>query len=502
MSILQGPPPSTLPSQPSARAAYRESLLRAAPRRVRLICLDGFAAGVGCLALDLLYVRAGMHPLAMTAWEAALVRLPLLLIPLAWIALSYVVRGRALMRGAFWFTALFAVGNEAAFYVQGLNGTAIHALYFVLAAMAGLSLLPVGRRGRQSYAALMFLAHLGLDLGSGKASSINALAFDLAGLATYASIYFVLEAHFQGHRRQFYLRAQVTETLHSLEASRTKVAEAGGLLAGSAQDLDGTTRALSTQASDLRQEAERIAQTGERLARSADALAEQARTSAEHSQEAQRHTGDIDQLVAALTGGMAAVEEAVKSATTSVRRLEGYSTDALQFVEVIREISAQTSVLAFNAGLEAMHAGVHGRGFSVVAAEVRRLSAESGRKSSEVGRLVSRMAQHIQEALASAEHISETTGRFLPLLETARGTLNAIQGIVGRQSTDSHASVDEAGRQARDTAAISEAGARLRALVEAHARMSTDVATTVSRLAGLSTDLQGLLPQASPPPRA
>jgi len=273
---------------------------------------------------------------------------------------------------------------------------------------------------------------------------------------------------------------------------------AGGTLAGSAQDLDGTTRALSTQASDLRREAEHIARTGERIARSADALADQARASAQQAHQAHQHTDDIDRLVAALSAGMAEVEQAVQRTTESVRRLEAYSTDALQFVEVIREIAAQTSVLAFNAGLEAVHAGAHGRGFSVVAAEVRRLSAESGRKSSEVGRLVSRMSQQIEEALRSAEHISETTGRFLPLLETARGTLRSIQGIVGRHQDAFNASVEEAGRQAADTAVISEAGTRLRGLVEAHAQLSTDVASTVSRLAGLSGELHQLLPASQP----
>jgi hypothetical protein len=67
--------------------------------------------------------------------------------------------------------------------------------------------------------------------------------------------------------------------------------------------------------------------------------------------------------------------------------------------------------------------------------------------------------------------------------------------MVAQQQEDMGASTQDAGRQAQDTAGISEACMRLRQLVEAHAVTSADVATSISELGTLSADLRQILPQ-------
>jgi methyl-accepting chemotaxis protein len=480
----------------TSSTAYDAFLARRAPQRTRQISLNGAVAGTFCFLLDVLYLQA--HGAGETGrmglGEVGLWRLGLLLVPLSWLSLARVVRGRALVLGAFASTTVFGVGNELLFYRQGMAGTSFHAFYFVLEALAGMSLLPVQRRGRMLFLALVVAGHVLFDTFLSPAELSQKVAFTLVALGVFASVSFILEAHFRGHRHQFELRAEVTRALEALDGSRARLADAAGTLTGSTRELTGTTQALSHQAGELRQEAERITAASAQVARSAGELSAQARAGAAQAGEAQRHTADIGRLVEGLERGMAELAGAVRRSTESATLLQGQSAHVLAFVASIKELAAQTNMLALNAGIEAMRAGEHGRGFGVVAREVRRLAEESSQRSGQVAQVTEGMARQVRETLEAAARITESASRFTPVLESARGTLRSVGDIVSRQQAALGGSAQEADRQASQTADISAACERLYALVAEHARMSGDVAATSSRLGQLSGELHQLLP--------
>ena len=150
---------------------------------------------------------------------------------------------------------------------------------------------------------------------------------------------------------------------------------------------------------------------------------------------------------ATLDGAMAEIERSssalarevddTKDRVTSAGRMMGdiaaSSKEALGLVEIIERITRQTNLLAVNAMIEATRAGVHGRGFLVVAEEVNRLSARIKDASGQISGIVGRNAELVDGGLASAARIEDALGR---IVESVERTVRAVETVAPK---DGHA---------------------------------------------------------------
>ena len=134
----------------------------------------------------------------------------------------------------------------------------------------------------------------------------------------------------------------------------------------------------------------------EAMARKTDGVAESARQMADAAESGSRLMHDA---IAKMSG----IETSVSASAEVVRKLGANSQQIGQIVETISQISEQTNLLALNAAIEAARAGEAGRGFSVVAEEVRKLAEQSASAAENISELIGDVQKDTEAAVASME---------------------------------------------------------------------------------------------------
>ncbi|MFY9306173.1 MAG: methyl-accepting chemotaxis protein [Bacillota bacterium] len=160
-------------------------------------------------------------------------------------------------------------------------------------------------------------------------------------------------------------------------------------------------------------------------------LLEKVREEAEHSQE---RAALGNNSVTSVTEGMRHIKEASAETLACVAELERGSKQIGEIVEVINEIADQTNLLALNAAIEAARAGEAGRGFAVVADEVRRLAERSSQSTNEISQIVTQLMSAIERTVEFVQrnnneidkgaHLADDAGQILREIESDAHTIN------------------------------------------------------------------------------
>jgi methyl-accepting chemotaxis protein len=184
-----------------------------------------------------------------------------------------------------------------------------------------------------------------------------------------------------------------------------ELAAAGQRQGADAVSVTGSARRLEATIAEVAQGAERQAASARESARSVDqagAALSESRTVLEAVMDSVTHNSELarrgSESVDAVSARMDEIVSATQDVERRIRELEGHSHEIGRILEVIRDIADQTNLLALNAAIEAARAGEHGRGFAVVADEVRKLAERSSAETKAIGALV----QSIVESTGSA----------------------------------------------------------------------------------------------------
>jgi methyl-accepting chemotaxis protein len=221
------------------------------------------------------------------------------------------------------------------------------------------------------------------------------------------------------------MRKRLLEIISVISKNVGSLNQAATSLAVSANQSE---RAGSTQA----QAATSMASSVEELSAMIDDIGKQAKTVhnlAEQSGTESLASGSIIQEAA---GEMSNVAKAVKSTAATIRGLEDYSSQISGIVSVISGIADQTNLLALNAAIEAARAGEQGRGFAVVADEVRALAQRTASSTQEITQMIAKIQVNTQRAAQEIESGVNRVGDGVELAHRAASSVTDIHDSTQR----------------------------------------------------------------------
>jgi hypothetical protein len=253
--------------------------------------------------------------------------------------------------------------------------------------------------------------------------------------------------------------------INGLTEGARQVNEAAEQISSSAQLL---ANGASAQASSLQE--------------TSAALEEMSGVTRDNARSAEQANGSVQETCRVVSQG----NQAISQASAAMDEIAGASGQIGKIIKVIEEIAFQTNLLALNAAVEAARAGEHGKGFAVVADEVRNLAQRAATAARETGDLIDRTVQRVQRGVEINHEATESFGKIGSASEK-------VASIVSRIA---QASMEQAQGVAQLSTAVTDMD-KVTQQTAANAEESAAAAQELSAQAGavntLISDLSGLL---------
>lgn len=222
------------------------------------------------------------------------------------------------------------------------------------------------------------------------------------------------------------IKSSINNVTSSLGKTINEVANAATAAATAAYEISSSTEEMAAGANEQSAQASEVASAVEQMTRTIYETTKNTTNAAEASKNAGKVAVDGGYVVEETIKGMIRISEVVSKSAQTVQDLGKSSHEIGEIIQVINDIADQTNLLALNAAIEAARAGEQGRGFAVVADEVRKLAERTSKATQEIAKMIKHIQDDTEGAVKSMQQGTKEVENGKLLAQKAGESLKEI----------------------------------------------------------------------------
>nr|WP_322977545.1 methyl-accepting chemotaxis protein [Pseudomonas sp. C11] len=282
------------------------------------------------------------------------------------------------------------------------------------------------------------------------------------------------------------------EKIHGLVR---QIAEMTGQLTELVGQVSAQTQRSEQAMVQQRHETDQVATAINEMSAAAQEVAKSAQGAAEAAQQTDQEGQEAKRVVDGSIQRIHALVEDIRSSGVSLDSLQQDVQSIVSVLDVIRSIAEQTNLLALNAAIEAARAGEAGRGFAVVADEVRALASRTQQSTQEIQGMIDRLQQGTQASVTAMRRSSDAGELTSEQANKAGASLDAIAHLIATINAMNAQIASAAEEQTAVAEEINRSVHQIAGAVDSVASETEQGALTARSLAGLGDRLNGLVRQ-------
>lgn len=291
------------------------------------------------------------------------------------------------------------------------------------------------------------------------------------------------------------IKKATTATIDRLNNLVSQVASATSQIASSTQQLSATSEEMAAGAEEQTSQTSQVATSVEEMSATVQEVAKNAKNASTSSEEAGKTAEEGGEIVSQTVGEMEKIAKSVSELQVVIQGLNKNSEKIGDIVGVIDDVADQTNLLALNAAIEAARAGEQGRGFAVVADEVRKLAERTTSSTKEIADMVKSIQGDTSQAVSSMEEAGKEVKEGVGVAGKAGDALKKIVDMSQGVSQIVQQIATAAEQQAAASEEISSNVESIASVSKQSASGAQQTSSAAQELSSLTDNLQSLVDQ-------